>query len=319
MLLILHPPVLAQPASPQKKPVPLEDALQDVLGAFEEGLPLPEPKVLPQHRPALAWLRIAAAEDRPANPFSAGSAAHKEAKAVLAFLKADPPGNAAALDRLPISQAGSQLLLWRWGKALGKRGALPDPLRMAWEDRLLRKGLHPSIRGFALRHALCFALAQADEARFVDLKGRLGAESMDMFSGFQRLFAMLGGPSPTFRLWSLPGLQTKEARLDQLDHRRVWIHPAVPGTGPWGPGLAWVVPAERGETGAEDTHPRGEDEREAARLDRHFQERGWQAWYAPTRGEWSGAGLDFFPILVELDAQGQVTAIRMGDAAPARP
>ncbi|MDE3246491.1 MAG: hypothetical protein KGN80_10415, partial [Acidobacteriota bacterium] len=38
------------------------------------------------------------------------------------------------------------------------------------------------------------------------------------------------------------------------------------------------------------------------------------AYFEPSRGEFEPLGLVFFPVLIELDSQGGVQTIRMGDA-----
>jgi len=318
-------PLITPPSTPpaEVRPAPPTAAeLQDrLLEAYDWGRPLP---AAPKGPGALAyrWLQAAATFDAqsalPANPYPAG-AAHREAEALRALLKAPRVRLAARLAALPLRQTGTALALWRWGKAQVRDGHFPPAVRRAWEDRLLAAG--PGLtRGYALRHALCWALAEQDEARFAWLKGRADEAAEPVVSRFQRLFGLLGGPSPILRLWTLPDLEYQDLRLDQLGAARVWILPAEEGPLPELPGdVAWIIPSL--EAGLDDrnasipTGLRAEAEALAAR----FRAAKRTARFVPSRVAFENLGMAWFPILVDLDARGNIKALRMGDAAPRKP
>ena len=257
-------------------------------------------------------------KELPADPFPPG-AAHREAEALRTLVKAGPTRLPARLAALPLRQPGTALALWRWGKAQVRGGRFTPAVRRAWEDRLLAAG--PALtRGYALRHALCWALAEQDEARFAALKARPDLAENSVLTGFQRLFGLLGGPSPVLRLWTLPGLDYQDLRLDQLGAARVWILPAEEGPLPDLPAdVAWVIPSL--EAGLDDRGAsiQGTLRTEALALAGRFREAGRTARFVPSQAAFQQLGLAWFPILVELDGRGNITALRMGDAAPLKP
>jgi hypothetical protein len=231
------------------------------------------------------------------------------------------PGSRLALrlTALPLRQPGTALALWRWGKAQIREDRFTSALRRTWEDRLLAKG--PGLtRGYALRHALCWALADQDEARFTSLKVQAGAAEDLVLSRFQRLFGLLGGPSPVLRLWTLPGQDYQDLRLDQLGTTKLWILPAEEGPLPELPAdVAWIIPSL--DAGLDDRSASlpGGLVAEARALSARLQAAGRTARYVPSRAAFEDLGLAWFPILIELDGQGRIKAIRMGDAAPQKP
>jgi hypothetical protein len=199
-----------------------------------------------------------------------------------------------------------------------RSGRFDVGLRRSWEDRLLNSG--PALtRGYALRHALCWALAEQDDARFTRIRSAAGDGAQNL-QGFQRLFGLLGGPSPVLRLWALPGLAYRDLKLDQLGASRIWICALDEGPIPELPAdTSWIIPSSTGVL----------DEREAnlpellltegrALADR-LGPAGRSALLAPSVAAFERLGLVWFPILIELDAQGNLRSVRMGDAAPARP
>lgn len=310
------PPAEVRPAPPT--PAELEDRL---LEAYDWGRPLPDPAAGPRTA-GLRWLRSAATFDPagppPANPFPAG-AAHREAEALRALLAASPARLPARLKALDLHQSGTALALWRWGQARTRVGRFTPALRQAWEDRLMAGG--PAlVRGYALRHALCWALAERDEARFAALRAWTPLDMEAALGEFQRLFGLLDGPSPVLRLWRLPGLDYRDLRLDELGARRVWIHPAEEGSLAGLPGdTAWIIPSLNGGLPARSASLPEHLAAEGRTLGERLAAEGRQAWFAPSRAEFEPLGLAWFPILIELDGQGGLRAIRMGDAAPARP
>lgn len=205
-------------------PLPLETAEAEVLERWDAAAALdarPSGPVEVRDRAALAWLRAALGPGLPANPFRRGTPDHREAEAVRALLQAAPERRAALLQALRPLRAGSRAALWRWGQALVRQGAMPRALRHAWEDLLLEGG--PALlRGFALRHALCFALAEGDAARFAALRERYGEGADDVFGQVQPAFALLGAPAPRLRLWRLPGLEEDARPLSELGARLAW-------------------------------------------------------------------------------------------------
>ncbi|HJW08750.1 MAG TPA: hypothetical protein VJ483_03900 [Holophagaceae bacterium] len=318
-------PLTAPPPTPpaEVRPAPPTAAqLQDqALDAYDWGRPLPAAPRGPGAA-AYRWLQSAATFDPlaapPADPFPPGTA-RREAEALRALVRAHQARLAQHLAALPLRQAGTALALWRWGKAQVREGRFTPAIRQAWEDRLLAEG--PALtRGYALRHALCWALADQDEARFAALKARADEPAEPILSQFQRLFGLLGGPSPVLRLWTLPGQEYQDLRLDQLGARRIWIYPAGEGTWPELPAdVAWIIPSlEAGMDERSASIPEGLAA-EARALSARLQAAGRTARYVPSRAAFEVLGLAWFPILIDLDGQGNIQRVRMGDAAPRKP
>lgn len=306
----------------QTLPVPQPDAETRLLEAYDWGRHLPDaPALKGQAALRYRWLRVAATfppGTLPADPFPPGPD-HQEAEALRGLLRPGPKDVARGLAALPLNQPGTALALWRWGQIQVREGIFGRTLRRAWEDRLLAAG--PALtQGYALRHALCWALAEHDEIRFGALKAQAASWAGETVIGFQRLFGLLGGPPPSLRLWTLPSLDYHDLRLDQLGARRIWILPADPAPLPvLPPDVAWIIPDE---TGNQD--PRSADlapgpRREAGTLAVRFKANGRQAYFAPSREDMERLGFAWFPILIVLDEQGHLKDIHMGDAAPAHP
>jgi hypothetical protein len=284
-----------------------------LLDRLDLDQPLPQvPALKGRDRRAYAWLQAAATwkAGPPANPFTEGTAERKEAEALRAFV-ATP--TEPRLARLPLALSGSRLLLWRWMKAREAKAPLSLELRRAVETRLLEPG-PPTIRGWALRHALCFTLAERDLAHFATLRQAHGSLAQGLFAGFQSLFALLDGPSPVFRLWDLPSLASQDHGLGELGSDRVWIAPI---DAPPAEDVAWIIPSARGELGDREAQLQGDTLQEARDLGTKLQ--GRKASFAASAAEWERQGLSYFPALIELDGEKRIRAIRMGDAAPARP
>jgi len=316
------PPQATPPALSAPAPTGTE-ALESLLEAFDWGRPLPPaPKKL-KGQAALRdqWLRRAAAfdpaGDLPAGPFLTGRE-RREVEALRRLPGVPHDGLAQALKALPLQEAGSALALWRWGRVRVRSGAFEAPVRRAWEDRLLHDG--PSLtRGYALRHALCWALAEQDEARFATLRPAGDASLEAVHQSFQGLFGLLGGPSPSLRLWTLPGLSYQDLELGQLG-ARIWICPAEEGPLPaLPPGTAWIIPSSSGALEARDASLPEPLRAEGQELTRRLQPSGTTAHFAASRPAFERIGLLWFPILIELDGKGCIRSIRMGDAAPERP
>ncbi len=308
-----EPPRLLR-SEPQAPPA----AETELLDAYDWGRTLPPaPALRGQAALDLRWLRAAATFDPaagpPESPYASG-AAQKEARALTALLKAPSEGRTARLGALPLRRSGTALALWRWGQQQVRQGTFPPALQHLWEDRLLSAG-PPLVRGLALRHALCWALARKDEARLVRVRQLAGPDS-GVFKGVQSLFGLLGGPSPVLRFWSLPDLASADRRLDELGARHIWICPdEEAGLPALAPDTVWIVPSATGALDERDASLSGSPEEEAKALATRLRQAGRSAHFAASRLPLERLGLLWFPILIDLDAQGNLTSIRMGDAA----
>lgn len=295
--------------------VSLGQAEAQVLTAWDDQDgrgPLPHPRVDGKDEAGLRWLLAAAGPGVPANPFRPGTSAWREAEAVRALSAAKDP--AKAIRDLPLTYGGSALALWKWARAKD----LPPAVRTLWEDRLVGPAIPPVLRSNALRHALCHALAGKDQARFGQLRRDVGQEDPVLFLTFQKAFALLGGESPLFHLWSLPDLAFRECGLKELDARRVLILPWSGGARPPLPGgTAWIIPLLEDRVGgaadALDTPRRVKGEALAKGLGNLRN-----AWYAPGDEPFTSYGLIYFPVDIDLDPEGRITSIAMGDASPTR-
>lgn len=318
--------VPAQVQVPPTAPLPLAQALARVLDEYDqhgEGAALTMPPVAPKDQAAVRWLLLALTQDRPDNPFPKGGRAHKEAEALRSLLQdrvSGPEELAARLLRTEMQELGSRMALWRWGRRLARADRFPKPLRRLWEDLLLAAPDASLASSYALRHALSFALAEADQDRFGDLKAAHAGDAQDIVLDFQRLFGLLGSEGPRIWIWSLPSLAPRQARLKDLGADRIWICPADPGAPPSpAPGLAWIVPARlvypEGVVGSDEEAARGE----AILLSRSLKAPADRVWFAPGREEFESSGMRFFPILLQLDFRGAIASIRIGEAAPESP
>jgi hypothetical protein len=228
------PPAIVSPAP--REP----DAESALLEAYDWGHPLPPtPKLKGPMALEYQWLRAAATfnpgHGLPAAPFSAGRG-RSEAEALRRLFKAPGDQLGTALKALPLHESGTALALWRWGQVQVRNGRFDATLRRSWEDRLLGAG--PALtRGYALRHALCWALAEGDEARLSGLRSVAGSTSEDILKGFQRLFGLVGGPTPiatfgwTNWMASAPGSapwKTAPSRSSRL--ARVGLFPVSQGS-----------------------------------------------------------------------------------------
>jgi len=317
-LLIL----LASAGSASSRPAPLQEAEQVILQAYDdqqEARHIKAPEVSPKDRGAIQWLLQAATKAVPANPFLKGSPSWREAESLRRLFTLPAEAWPQALQTQPLTLLGSRLALWRWGQARVRDGRLgPEPRRL-WEDRLLTSGASGLLFEYALRHALCFALAEADEARFAALKEHWSEPAPDLFLDFQRAFALLGSPSPVFSLWKLPELTLSERTLQALGSPRLWIAADSGKALPELPeGTVWIVPTKDG------LQPEGQNDLvepslgEARDLSARLKAAGRSAFLAPIRKPFETYALMYFPIQVELDGAGAIRRIRMGDAALAK-
>ena len=302
-------------------PVSLEAASISLLEAFDanpSAQSLPSIPVSPADRPAHQWLLAALSKDQPSSPFPKHSIDHQEAARLLALFDGPQDERGARLKVLSLRLAGTQAALWRWGQRLAHRGEMPTPLRRQWEDRLLRKDCLPVIRGWAIRHALCFALAEDDESRLETLIEACSKEVPDLIQQFQRAFALLGGPPPRVYLWSLPELEPLDRPLGAFGSC-IRISPLEPGSSPPPESCSWIIPAMNSDLPANLSALEGPSLEEAKRLADQVRSMGRKAYLAPSREPLMNYALAFFPIEIHLDARGFVQSIRMGDAAQAKP
>ena len=298
------------------------EALEALLEAFDWGHPLPlRPKLKGQAALTYEWLRRAATFDPtgalPVSPFLSGRE-RREAEALRRLPTVPRAQLTASMKALSPREAGTALALWRWGQAQVRAGAFDRDLRQVWEDQLLSAG--PALtRGYALRHALCWALAEQDEARFARLRPTADPASEAVHQTFQGLFGLLGGPSPTLRLWALPGLAYRDLSLKKLGGR-IWVCPLEEGPVPTLPsGTAWIIPSASGALDERDASLPEPLLAEGRALAQRLQLSGATASFAASRPAFERIGLLWFPILIELDSKGGIRSIRMGDAAPDRP
>ena len=277
------------------------------------------PVVARKDQPALKWLAAAATQALPVNPFPKGGPAWYEGERLRRFLQAPRERWPEELQALPLTLSGSSLALWRWGQPRVRDGRMDKALRLQWEDRLLQGNSPAVVQDSALRHALCFALAEADGIRFAQLKDRLEETFPELFPKFQNAFSLLGSPPPVMHLWSLPGLDSVDLPLGKLGGSQVRME-TDPGTGlpQLPPDAVWIVPTLEGSQPEASNYLEGTSLVEAERLVPRLRAAGRTAYLAPTRSVFEAYALMYFPLQIDLDAQGLVLRIRMGDAALAK-
>jgi hypothetical protein len=90
-----------------------------------------------------------------------------------------------------------------------------------------------------------------------------------------------------------------------------------PGTGlpELTPDTVWVVPTREGSQPRASSYLEGASLEEAKRLIPRLEAAQRQAYLAPVRAVFETFALMYFPLQIELDAEGKVLRIRMGDAA----
>lgn len=320
MIPLPFPPPMFQ-STPRA--IPLKEAVDLVMQDFDAEdptLPLREPEVALTDQPSLRWLRSAAQKEIPENPFPKGTDSFAEATALLALQKADRAQAEGSLPKLKIQEPGSALALWRWARRQEQVKPWSPSARRAWEDKLLAENAPAVLNGYALRHALCWALAEKDEARFAELKATLGQDAPSLFASFQGLFGWLGALSPVLRLWVVPGLEYRDLRLDELlafdgsKANRIWISPEATPLPQLPAGTAWIIPSATGSQNANETSLNPVEKSAGTSISSNLSMAKGHAYFEPSRGEFEPFGLVFFPVLIELDSKGGVQNIRMGDA-----
>lgn len=303
-------------------PISLPEAEAQYLQAwdFREGNEtLAVPVVARKDQPSLRWLAAAANQDLPVNPFPKGGKAWREAESLRRFLQSPPERWASDLNTLPLTLSGSYLSLWRWGQPRVRAGRMDKPLRRQWEDRLLEGNGPGVVRDSALRHALCFALDEADGDRFAQLKDRLEEGFPEIFPKFQNAFSLLGAPAPVVHLWLLPAMNSVDLSLSKLGGSKVRLAPdSGKGLPELPPDTIWVVPTREGSQSESSSYLEGASLEEAKQLIPRLEAAKRMAYLAPVRSVFEAYALMYFPLQIDLDAQGNVLRIRMGDAARAK-
>ncbi|MDP2874976.1 MAG: hypothetical protein Q8O00_02255 [Holophaga sp.] len=297
-------------------PTTLANATTQVLEAYDVGQSIePLPIVKQKDRRALEWLQACLSDAIPRNPFLKGSRFYKEAEALRALLQSSPADFDSLLGTFKPTLAGSHAALWRWGQAHSRQGTFMVLQRHQWENILLNSSGPSTISGLALRHSLCFALAEGDETRLATLKANIGDELPNFFQPFQRAFALLGGPAPRLYLWALPELEARDLSLSRIGPR-IYISPIdLPAP----TDATWVVPALATNLSSDQSSLEGDNLKEATEVAEQMRSLGRKGFYAPSRAPLEALALFYFPIDIRLDAAGMITSIRMGDAAYAKP
>ncbi len=325
MIPIPFPPPLIQVAP---NVIPLNEAVEQVMQDFDAEtptLPLRDPAVSVADQPSLRWLRSAAVLELPENPFRKGTASSAEAEALLALLKADQAQAETLLPDLKVQEPGSALALWRWAKRQERSKPWGLSARRVWEDKLMARSVPSMLNGYALRHGLCWALAEKDEVRFAALKAAWGQDDPALFASFQGLFAWFGGITPVLRLWTLPGLEYQDRRLDMLvafdgsKPNRIWISPEISSLSTMPTHTAWIFPSATGSQNSNETSLNKVEQATGTTIAMSVTMAKGHAYLLPRRAEFEALGLVFFPILIGLDPKGAIKDIRMGDAAPQTP
>ncbi|MDR1841581.1 MAG: hypothetical protein LBQ86_06615 [Holophagales bacterium] len=305
-------PALKEPQEPES----LEELEYRFLEAYDYDAIIDLPKLPPSRgadQAALQWLHSAAALPAPISPFAPGSPEQGEAAALIEFLNSETASVESGLDKLSLRLSGSQLVLWRFGRANIRSEKWSPATRRRWEDRLLDESSHTIIRGFAARHALCWALAENDENRFADLKnGRIGEDMPAIFGLFQKTFASLGGPLTALRLWS-PSLE--DISDEGAPGPTIWLCPD-PDLTPLSKDMSWIIPILN--FSLEDS-PEALWKAIAEDLLKSPALADYKVFFAPRQRDLDLLGMALFPALIELDQDGNIERIQMGDACPMKP
>jgi hypothetical protein len=285
-----------------------------MLEAFDYGVAVRPPQ-LPSNRASeqakLMWLHSAAHLPSPVSTFQKNTPEKAEADELLEFLEAKEAPSEQSLVNLSLSLTGSQLALWHFGQTATRRGDWNSDIRRKWEDRLLEEKTHPMIRGFALRHALCWALAENDEVRLARLKGTRASQDMpEIFVVFQKAFSAIGGPLSVLRLWT-SDLVVSQSGIQAGG--KAWVCPDS-GFPPCDKTSIWVIPLLEPQ-GIENTESLAWRDKAEKILELPiFAD--YKVSFAPYQRDLSLLGIAFFPALIHLDESGNVAKIQMGDACP---
>ncbi len=321
---VTRPSQAKKSPKPPPKPSPLELSLQAILTAYDEEGPdaeLPRQPLGLKDAAHQTFLISALQSPQPENPFAKSTRGFQEAEHLRKLLSTPLDQSEAISNQLkdfnPVL-AGSHAALWKWGHQAVRQGHFSKALRHLWENRLLAPSGHSITRGWALRHALCLALFEADEARFAQLRDALAEDSRGLFAPFQKAFGLLGGPPPHLYLWSLTDLDALDVNLSSLGNR-LWIAPleVPPRPSPWK--TAWILPAMDSDLPVNQSQLNKISEAEATRLSAALKGFPVPTYFAPSRAPLEQFAMMFFPIEILLNDKGQIASIRMGDAAHLNP
>ena len=307
----MQPPVMQIPEIDTRTLASLE---YQMLEAFDYGFEARLP-ALPSERgmdmAKLRWLHAAAYSSLKISAFSDGSPEHSEAERVIKFLNAKELPTEASFSSLNMHLTGSQMALWRFGQAAVRNGSWGQNIRKQWEDLLLDQSIHPVIRGFALRHALCWALAENNEIRLAEIKNSSAGDDIpSLFSLFQKAFASLGGPLSPLRLWNSSFSQIENTKPFA---QKLWLCPD-PNFPPANKTTDWIVPLLEGSVVGNTENPSWRANAEQLLKENGFS--GYNVIVAPFKKDLDLLGIALFPALVELDNGGKIMSIKMGDACP---
>lgn len=289
--------------------------INSILSAYDAGeMGVPEWTLEGPDAHEARWLMSSLHDRLPANPFQKGSRAHQEAEEVRELLQAAPDKAQKILKALNPVSAGSHAALWHWGRAIAVN--MPKPFRHQWENLLLSPAGNAITRGWALRHALCYALAEGDEMRYSKLREWFAEDGEPLFKAFQRAFSLLGGPAPRYFLWSLPGLLAQDLPLQRLG-QNIWISPVELPPSARESGFLWIIPALRSNLAREEATLDVASRQEGEVIAKQMEALKWkgQTLFAPSRAPFEESAFVFFPVVILLDKQGHVRQIIMGDAA----
>ena len=315
MLFILcqtqDPPAIQAPSQATQT---LESLEYQLLEAFDYGVAVKLPQ-LPLGRASdqakLVWLHSAAHLPMPLSTFQDNSPEKAEADKLLKFLGAKGATSEQSLEELSLNLTGSQLALWRFGQAVVRKEDWGPNVRRNWEGRLLDEKIHPLIRGFALRHALCWALAENDETRLAELKGSKASQDMpEIFVIFQKAFSAIGGPLSALRLWTSDFVESQSGIQAGV---AVWICPD-PDFLPCDKTSMWVIPLLEPQGIENAESPAWRDRAEKILELPIFAD--YKISFAPYRRDLGLLGIELFPALISVDKIGNIAKIQMGDACP---
>jgi hypothetical protein len=318
MLLIFPPEQDPPPIQvPDQTMQTLESLEYQMLEAFDYGVMVKLP-ILPINRASdqakLQWLHSAAYLSVPISTFHGNSQEKLEADDLIDFFEAKSPPSSQLLGKLSLELTGSQIALWRFGQTATRRGHWTPSVRRLWEGRLLEERVHPIIRGFALRHALCWALAENDEERLADLKGSKASEDMpEIFVIFQKAFSALGGPLSALRLWTSDFLELESSIQG---HGTAWICPDA-NFPPLDKTLIWIIPLLEPQSleNIKNSEHQAWRDRAEKMLEMPILA-DYKVIFAPYQRDLVLFGIAFFPALIGLDKKGNIEKIQMGDACP---
>ena len=299
---------------PGPEPETLKTLEYQILEAFDYGAAIELPK-LPSDRAAdqavIQWLHSAVSLSIPISTFAADSLEQSEAAEIIRFLNTAAVPPVSAFNELSLRLSGSQLALWRFGQASARSGKWGASVRRSWENRLMDSSIHPMIRGFAVRHALCWALAENDEARLADLKNsKIGEDAPLIFSLFQKTFASLDNPLTALRLWTSSFSEVSDAGALGAG---LWICPD-PDMPPPSPVSVWIIPILGSPLKEGADNSQWKTSAEQFLKTPVFSD--YKVFFAPFQKDLDLLGIALFPVLIEQDSVGNVKSIRMGDACP---